>query len=503
MSATGSIFQDEILSPLYLSLTECKTLNAFCINEQFHTYEQLYKKISGIRHAIKNSTFTGKNIGLVVNDDVETYASVFAIWLEGYAYVPLHPLQPVDRNLEIIAQAHIDLVLNSEVNNPYSRFTTIATRYIETLDVFWAPVAAEDDALAYILFTSGSTGKPKGVTISRKNVGAFMKAFWQTGITIDKTDKCLQCFDLTFDVSVQSYLTPLLRGACTFTVPHNQIKYSYVYGLMEDHQITFGALAPSMVRMLRPYFDEINIPSMRYCILTAEASPLLLVEEWAKCVPNAHILDFYGPTEATIYCTCYGYKRNADNKELNGMLSIGVPMPGVLSVIVDENKNILSRHEKGELCIAGDQVTGGYWENESKNAESFFDMQFNGANVRFYKTGDCCYYDDDDNIMLYGRLDYQVKIQGYRIELGEIEYHAREFLQGKNAVASAFTNEQGNNEIALFVEGDIANELAIKHYLSGKMPSYMLPAKLIAVPEFPLNANEKVDRLALKTLINI
>ena len=86
-----------------------------------------------------------------------------------------------------------------------------------------------DDSLAYILFTSGSTGKPKGVQISRNNIGSFMKSFWETGIIISEIDKCLQCFDLTFDVSISSYLTPLTRGACAYTVPHQVIRiHNYI-----------------------------------------------------------------------------------------------------------------------------------------------------------------------------------------------------------------------------------------------------------------------------------
>ena len=54
--------------------------------------------------------------------------------------------------------------------------------------------------------------------------------------------------------------------------------------------------------------------------------------------------------------------------------------------------------------------------------------------------------------MYAGRMDYQVKIQGYRIELSEIEFHAREFLQGVNAIALAFENELNLTEIASFVE---------------------------------------------------
>ena len=73
-------------------------------------------------------------------------------------------------------------------------------------------------------------------------------------------------------------------------------------------------MAPSMVRYLRPYFDEIDVPSIRYSILTAEASPIDLVVEWSKCIPNAEIYDFCGPTEATIYCTDSSFNKDGINK---------------------------------------------------------------------------------------------------------------------------------------------------------------------------------------------
>lgn len=497
------MFSKYILNPLLNSIENFSTLYAFCINEQMFTYTQFAQHISKIRYAIQKSDFNSTNIGLVVNDDIETYASIFAIWLEGYAYVPLHPQQPIERSLEIISQAEIELVLDSSLNTAFIGLTVIESTKLNFESLNLDPKLIDDDNLAYILFTSGSTGKPKGVMISRKNVGAFMKSFWGTGFHITENDKCLQCFDLTFDVSVQSYLVPLTKGACTYTIPHDQIKYSYVYGLLEDHELTFGAMAPSMIRYLRPYFDEINIPSMRYSILTAEASPVALIDEWATCIPNAEIFDFYGPTEATIYCTYNKYNRHGNNKQLNGMLSIGIQMPGLKAIIIDEEVNLLETPNlKGELCIAGDQVTPGYWKNPEKNKESFFEMDIDGIPTRFYKTGDSCYFDNDGDIMLAGRLDYQVKIQGYRIELGEIEYHAREFLCGQNAVAVAFNNQMGNTEIALFVEGSLNNEKELMVHLNSKMPFYMIPTRINVKPIFPINNNGKVDRNVLKQFLN-
>ncbi|WP_158848184.1 AMP-binding protein [Algibacter sp. L1A34] len=493
------VFNDHILKPFINQIN--KDLNAFCINETFFTYKDFTKSISKIRDCLQLQKVVSKNVGLVVNDDLETYASIFAIWLEGLAYVPLHPLQPIERNIEIIDQAEVSLILDSSLVSKYEKFEKIATNELVFNKFNLEIKEIADSELAYILFTSGSTGKPKGVSITRGNVGTFIKSFFEIGFDITEKDRCLQVFDLTFDVSVQSYLVPLTRGACTFTIPHDQIKFSYVFGLLEDHEITFGAMAPSMLRYLRPYFDEINIPSMRYNILTAEASPIELVDEWKTCLPNARLFNFYGPTEATIYCTYYEILRDSKNKSLNGMFSIGKAMEGLEAVILIDGDITKAPGIKGELCVAGDQVTPGYWKNDSKNKDSFITKIINNKELRFYRTGDSCNFDNDGDILLYGRIDYQVKIQGYRIELGEIEYKVRDYLNGVNAISIAFTNNTGNTELALFVESKEVSGDDIKNYLSTQLPPYMLPSKLYFLNEFPLNTSGKINRLELKSLI--
>ncbi len=497
------MFDKYILEPFLKSLKAFGVKNAFCINDKFYTYEEFAVSVSKIRDAIQASAHKGSNIGLVGNDDIETYASIFAIWLEGLAYVPLHPNQPAERSLEIISQAGIDLVLNSHKNNLFPSINSIISTDLQYSEEKLEPKKASGEALAYILFTSGSTGKPKGVPITRGNVGQFLKSFWETGLRIDDSDRCLQAYELTFDLSVQSFLVPLTKGACAFTIPHDQIKYSYVYGLLDDHQLTFLPMPPSLVRFLRPYFSEINYPCVRYNLLGAEASPVELISEWSKCIPDAEIYNFYGPTEATIYCTWSAFNRAGTTKNVNGLMFIGKPMNGMTAIIADEDGNIMPANSKGELCVSGNQLTSGYLNNPERNKQVFFELNYQGSDKRFYRTGDLCYIDDDGDIMYCGRLDYQVKVQGYRIELGEIEFHARQFLNGKNAVAVTFENKIQNTEIALFIEGVLPNNEALMNYLKSKIPPYMLPSKIISRENFPLNTNAKVDRIALKQFVGV
>ncbi|MCU4173877.1 AMP-binding protein [Carboxylicivirga sp. N1Y90] len=494
------MFVKEILNPVLNSIEQFADRNAFMIGESYYTYRDFGLCISKVRARIQESDFEGKNVGLMANDDLETYASIFAIWLEGLAYVPIHPSYPLDRGQGIIEEAEIGLFIDSSLDCHYQEVVIIKSKELSDCELNLVPVNTNEDSLAYILFTSGSTGKPKGVPITRANLVAFMSAFWQIGFQVDETDKCLQYFDLSFDISIQSYLVPLQKGACTYTVGHDKIKPTYTVELLEDHELTFGATPPSMIRFLRPYFEEIDLPHLKCNILCAEASALDLIKEWKDCIPNSNIYNLYGPTEATIYCTYSEFYQNKKNKHLNGMLSIGKPLNGVDILVVDEDNKEVLKGEKGELCVSGELVTKGYWKNELKNEEAFFIELYNGKEKRFYKTGDLCFIDSDSDIMLSGRLDYQVKVQGYRIELGEIEHLAREFSQGHNAVAVIFDNRLGHTEIALFIEGKIdVKELA--NYLKTKLPVYMCPTKLICDIEFPLNINGKVDRPQLRKLV--
>ena len=275
------MFYKEILIPVLDSIEKFSTRNAFFINGTPYTYHQLGECISKIRTVIDYSGHQSAIVGLVINDDLETYASIFALWLSGNSYVPLHPGWPLDRCQDIINQIETDLVVDSSKETRYKDIHVISTKNIPNSPLNLSPLEnVSNENLAYILFTSGSTGKPKGVQISRRNVGAFMDSFWKTGITTNENDRCLQCFDLTFDVSVQSYLVALTKGACCYTIPYGQIKYIYASSLIEEEKITFGAMAPSMLRYLQPYFDEMDATSLKTCILTAEACPIALIEEW-------------------------------------------------------------------------------------------------------------------------------------------------------------------------------------------------------------------------------
>jgi len=491
----------QIFNDLQRAITGHNDLHAFLINNRFYKYAEFAQVVSNIRKAIEQTE--EKHIGLVANDDIETYAAIIALWLEGKAYVPMSTETPRDRNEKIIKQAFLRTVIDSSDEPLFPECNTIQSKKLAQSQINLQAKPVGGDELVYILFTSGTTGEPKGVPITRDNLEGFIKAFDDLGFDITEKDRCLQMFELTFDLSVMSYLVPLLKGACIYTIPKDKIKYSYIYELMEEQELTVALMVPSILHYMRKYFVEIDLPLMRYSLFCGEALPLDVTEEWSKCLPNAKIVNVYGPTEDTIFCTHYTFNRTGENKSHNGVLSIGRAMNGTTTVIIDEQNEILQPGNTGQLCLGGVQLTPGYWHNEAKNNETFFNKTYNGREERFYKTGDLCSCDADGDIEYLGRIDFQIKIQGFRVELSEIEFYAKAFLEKVNVAAVACIDPIGNTQIGLAIESEKFETKTLQQFLETKLPVYMIPKQILFAKVFPLNSNGKTDRNELKRLIQI
>jgi D-alanine--poly(phosphoribitol) ligase subunit 1 len=491
------------------SFTTHSERNAFFIRDRYYSYGQVARKVSDIRNSFQRRlpVLAPRYIGVMVYDDLETYCSCLGVMLSGCGYVPLNPLNPAARNIEIIEQADLKLILSSESERftqlPYGRsIEIIHTKHLPSAPCDLDFPECPNDDPAYVIFTSGSTGKPKGTPISRGNLNAFLDSVWQIGWKIGAEDRFLQMSSLTFDMSIITFMIPLCIGACIYTVPEDEIKYLAGYKLLEEKRITFAAVVPSTIAYLRPFFKDIHLPDLQYSLVCGEAFPVELAEKWSECAPNSRIVNIYGPTEATVFTHTYHYRKGAAEKSYNDIMAIGEIVKNMQAVIIGEDMKPVASGQKGELCISGKQLFSGYLHDPQRNRDSFFFMGTAAkTKKRFYRTGDIVFQDEEGVYMYVGRSDNQVKIQGFRVELGDIEKHARDFIDSKPAVALAQPNRFGNQQIHLVVEKNSKQKEGIIAYLATKIPFYMIPAIITVVERMPLNANGKIDRRRLAALI--
>ncbi|MFN8209196.1 MAG: amino acid adenylation domain-containing protein [Bacteroidales bacterium] len=496
----------DILLALQKSVAEGPDRQAFFIQKEKFTYKEFAQRITAIRKLIRRKVKKGSRhiIGVVAWDHISTYAAIYAIWYEGHVFLPFSPRNPATRNNKILHQTGCRLIL-STTDIPGSMLNITGVDVVETMDLVekkidLEPVSQRPEDMLYLLFTSGSTGVPKGVVINRNNFNSYIFSFLSLGYELSHEDRFLQLYDFTFDASLRCYVVPLSVGASVYTVPWNEVKYMYALKLMRDHDLTFACMPPSTLAFLKPYFSSIRLEKLRYSLFGGEGLVENLAAEWRECVPNAVIHNVYGPTEVTVNCFDYQFNPLATGKKsYNGIVTIGKPFGGQVALILGTENQQLPAGKKGELCIAGPQVTSGYWKNDERNAHAFITKNVAGKEMRFYRTGDLCFYDKDGDFMFCGRLDNQVQIQGFRVELGEVEAVARSIVKG-HVAAVACKNFLGTLQIYLFAEKGNDQDKLLKS-LRTKLPDYMIPSGIILLDTFPLNVSGKIDRRAMEELI--
>lgn len=505
---------------------------ALVVNGECRTFFELSRQAGKLASLLLQTAEGDSPLAAVLAyRSVTAYAGILGILGAGKGYVPLNPKFPAarTRSMMILSGCRQVIVGNEcigqlrELLQGFQRPLTVilletpdATslqkdfplhRYLSPKDVcesrdsvFETDVPAQ--AIGYLLFTSGTTGEPKGVPVSHSNVQSYIN-YVCGRYDLNETDRFSQHFDLTFDLSVHDIFVAWERGACLYCLSEKAVLLPAKF--IRDNALTAWFSVPSVIsvlsktKLLEPDF----FPSLRYSFFCGEPLAASYAQMWQNAGPHSVVENLYGPTETTIAISRYRWNKNHSPEEcLNGICPIGWTFARQRSSIVDQDFNLLSRNQAGELLLAGSQVTSGYWNDPEKTKAKFVRVD-SSEDTLWYRTGDLVKQDGSDCLYYLGRIDDQVKIRGYRAELQEIENVLRKACGTDQVVSVAWPVRDGCADgVVAFVSGqetlDEGNALS---YCRTYLPSYMVPQRIFALDAFPLNVNGKVDRRGLVRML--
>ena len=349
--------------------------------------------------------------------------------------------------------------------------------------------ACDKDDIAVILYTSGTTGRPKGAMITHGNLAA-------NGLALQKTWHWQQ-------QDILLHALPIFHIHGLFVACHNvllggskmlfvsRFDAKNVMQLLPEVTVLMGV--PTFYTRLLDLADFNQDVCKNMRLFISGSAPLLeqTFTEFQQRTGHT-ILERYGMTE-----TGMNTSNPIEGPRIAG--TVGLPLPGVETRIVDDNNQPLPANAVGLLQVRGENVFKGYWRMPDKTAEEF-------THDGFFITGDMASYNDQGYISIVGRNKDMVITGGYNVYPKEIELLLDE-IEGvkESAIIGLPHKDFGEAVTAIVIPEDmnhVPDEELIINQLKQELANYKVPKKIIILDQLPRNTMGKVQKNILREKYN-
>jgi amino acid adenylation domain-containing protein/non-ribosomal peptide synthase protein (TIGR01720 family) len=446
------------------------------------TYAQLNERANRMAHwMIAKGVGPEQRVVVLLPRTADLVAALLAVWKAGGCYVPVDPGYPAVRIQAVIDDSAPSLVLDENL--------------LRQTDLSQYPAHDPDDVVrgghaAYTIYTSGSTGTPKGVVITHHALANFLAGVQRT-LRLSASDRFAAVTTVAFDIAALELFLPLTVGARVVLATRDHVANPRaMLNLIEQAGVTVMQATPALWQSLT-LEDLAPLGGVR--VLTGgDALPKALADQLGAHAER--LINLYGPTETTIWSTLADVAARKPP-------SIGGPIANTQVHILDQALRPLPPGVTGELWIAGDGLARGYHRQPGMTATRFVANPFGPPGTRMYRTGDLARWSFAGDIEFLGRADFQIKLRGFRIEPGDVEHALTQHPAVREAVVTVREDRPGDKRLVAYVvaEPDVAlpPTWELQQFMRERVPDYMVPSMVVALPALPLTANGKVDRARL------
>ena len=466
----------------------------------------------------------GDRVAIYMNNSWESVVSIYGITLAGGVFLVVNPqtkankldyilkdsgaksivteavlLKEVSIALEGVNEIQ-EIITSGDIHEDFPKnelrlknFGEILSESNSTVEL---PRIIPND-LAALIYTSGSTGFPKGVMMTHQ---AMVFTSWSLieYLRLTHDERIMLVLPLAFDYGLYQLIMSVTIGG-TLLVEQSFSFPPAIFRQIELLKPTVFPGVPSIYAIMIAMHKKtgISFDCIQKITNTAAALPEEFVTDLKEIFPNALIFKMYGLTECKR--VCYLEPELIDIKPN----SVGKAIPGTeVFLLTPEGKPVLPG-EPGILHIRGPHVMSGYWNNTELSNEMLKPGLISGERVLCAQ--DLFKMDEEGFLYFLGRNDDIIKTRGEKVSPIEVENTIYKINGIKEVAVFGIPDVMLGESIVAFVtihDHTPINERDIQLKCLASLESFMVPQKIILIPEMPKSSNGKIDKTELKKILN-
>ena len=343
------------------------------------------------------------------------------------------------------------------------------------------PVPLDPEDVAAVFFTSGTTGLPKGAMQTHRSIyhairdtQSHHRMRWQ-----DERFLCAVPLFNNFGATVM--LNGCLYAAGTLIL-NRKWDTDAILSLMTEHRATFFAGTPTMFSYLLGGHDPArhDLGGLRLCMAGGAPLPPDVQARFEEAF-GVPLVNAYGASELCGICTTEA----PDGPRKPG--SVGRPIGSATISILDDAGVPLPAGQPGEICVAGDLVGAGYWQDAAATAAAF--------TRQGWRSGDVGMIDKDGFLFMLDRKKDVILTGGSNIFPAEVEaVLAAHPAVGLVSVVGIPDAVKGELAVGCIVrrQGAEVSEDALISFCRERLASYKVPRRIAFFDSFPLGPTGKI-----------
>jgi long-chain acyl-CoA synthetase len=345
----------------------------------------------------------------------------------------------------------------------------------------------KEDDTAVILYTSGTTGNPKGVLLTHKNLTSNAENSVKHNELERGTTIGVLPLAHVYGLTISNIC--LLMGSSI--VIFSTFDTKEVFRAIEKYEVKNFSAVPAMIHALVSYSsaEDYNTSSLESVSSGSAPLPVALLHAFEKKF-GAKVFEGYGLSEAAPIVTAH--KNGIEIKPG----SVGIPIPGVEVKIVDENGDEVECGEVGELCVRGENVTPGYYQNVEESRRVLINS--------WLHTGDMARMDDEGYVYIVDRKKDLIIRGGFNVYPRDVE----EILNSHETVAEVAVvgvpdEKMGEEMVACVVvkPGAVTSEEELITYCQEHLAKNKTPRRIVFLETLPRNGVGKILKTHLRKTV--